>query len=85
MRKLILIGASLAAAGAIAAPTAAKTVKCDAKYYGHLVGKDVSATQEITSDYKLIPASAGQSSGQQGRMVVRYDKKSNRITDVSCG
>jgi hypothetical protein len=86
MQKLVLMSVSLLAAGGIAAPTAAKEAKCEAKYYGHLVGKDISETHTISSgDYRLVPVGSAAVEAKQGRMTIRYDKNSNRIVDVSCG
>ena len=85
MRKFVMISVCALAAGSLAGPAAAKTPKCEAKYYGYLVGKDISETQVISSgDYRLVRSDSALAAGKPGQMTIRYDKGTNRIVTVSC-
>ena len=89
MRKLIVLsGACLMACGALGGPALAKSnasATCDSKYYSYLVGKDISETQNLTADYRLVPAGASAAAAQPGRLTIVYDKGSQTILSVSCG
>ena len=85
MRKFVMISVCALAAGSIAGPAAAKSPKCEAEYYGYLVGKDISEAQNIsTGDYRLVRSDSALAAGKQGQMTIRYDNRTNRIVTVSC-
>jgi hypothetical protein len=85
MRKFVVISICALAAGSIAGPAAAKAPKCEAKYYGYLVGKDISEAQTISSgEYRLVRSDRALAAGKPGQMTIRYDNATNRIVTVSC-
>lgn len=88
MRKLILLSGCLLACGAVANPALAKsksTTTCDMKNYSYLVGKNVSETQYISDDFRVVPAGSNPDAVQPKRLTIVYDRGSDRIVSVNCG
>lgn len=85
MRKFVMISVCALAAGSIAGPAAAKTPKCEAKFYSYLVGKDISEAQAISGgDYRIARSDSALAAGKPGQMTIRYNSATNRIVTVSC-
>ena len=89
MGKLILLsGACLLACGTLSGPVIAKSNSgdtCSAKANSFLVGQDVSETQKIWDNYRLLEKGADAGPAQPNRLTIVYDKGTGRILSVSCG
>jgi len=88
MRKFILLSGCVIAIGGMTGATVAKPKSasaCNAEYYSDLVGQDVSKTQQISQNMRLVPQGTTVAAANAKRLTITYDETSRRITAVSCG
>lgn len=92
MRSPILctVVAALTIAAAPPSAASAKTdgdkPSCDAKYFGYLVGRDLSETRNMGNvSYRLLPSGSAPGQADPRRITLTYNSASGRITDVACG